>query len=227
MSIAIILDTETTDNKPESAHPIELAYIGYTLQPDGIYLDPHESRYKPPVPPAFGATATHHILMSDLEGCPPSSEVKAALPAADYWIGHNIDFDWTVLGKPNVRRICTLALARSLWPECDSHSLSALAYFVLGATPETRSRVKSAHSALADILICRDILDAMLEIIRVDTLEDLWQESENARVPKIMTFGKFKGEPVESVDRGYANWYRKQPDPDPYLIEAFRRAGKI
>ncbi len=223
---AIILDTETTDNKPETAHPIELGWASFSFVEAAPVLT-HTSRYKPKEPPKFGAIATHHILMSDLENCQSSDTINLSIPPVQYWIGHNIDFDWTVLGKPPVKRICTLALARSLWPECDSHSLSALAYYCLGATEETRARVKSAHNALADVLLCADILRVMLQVIRVDTLEELWKESEDARIPTIMTFGKFKGEPISAVDRGYANWYRRQTDTDPYVIEAFRRAGLI
>ena len=66
-----------------------------------------------------------------------------------------------------------------------------------------------------------------INIATPEGLERLWAESEEARIPKIMTFGKFKDEPVSKVDRGYANWYRRQPDPDPYLLEAFRRNGLI
>lgn len=38
-----------------------------------------------------------------------------------------------------------------------------------------------------------------------------------------MAFGKFKGQPVSAVDNGWRGWYRKQTDPDPYLLKAFDR----
>jgi len=222
---AIIIDTETTDNKPEEAEAMSLAFVHLDIE-TGLVSAPHESFYKPSKPPKFGALATHHILMEEVEGMPPSKEALAHVDSAEYWIGHNIDFDWTVLGKPQrVKRICTLALSRALWPECDSHSLSSMAYYLLGATEETRARVKSAHSALADVHLCASILQVILSLLKPHSLQDLYEESEDARIPRIMTFGKHKGKKIEEVDRGYSNWYRKQPDPDPYLLEAFKRAG--
>ena len=47
----------------------------------------------------------------DLIDCDPSYTVKLP-PDAEYIIGHNVDFDWKALGQPNVKRICTQALAR-------------------------------------------------------------------------------------------------------------------
>lgn len=55
----------------------------------------------------------------------------------------------------------------------------------------------------------------------------LWQFSEECRIPTVFSFGKFKGQPISAADRGCANWYRRQPDPDPYLLEAFRRNGLL
>ena len=48
----------------------------------------------------------------------------------EYIIGHNVDFDWRMLSQPKVRRICTLALCRSLWPLADTHTLAAMIYHV-------------------------------------------------------------------------------------------------
>ena len=189
----------------------------------------HESgevrRYRPTKPPKWGAIATHHIFMSELEGLPESTRAARDLPPAEYWIGHNIDFDWKALGCPPVKRICTLALARELWPEVDSHSLVALTYFTKGAHVATRERVRNAHSALEDVWLCAELLRTIMYVAKIDGLPALYAASEEARIPKIMTFGKHKGKRVDEVDRGYANWYRRQEDTDPYLLEAFRRAG--
>jgi exodeoxyribonuclease X len=223
MPSAIIIDTETTSNKDLPERPnevIELAY--FPLVEPGRWFS---SRYKPRHPPSWGALATHGISMVELQGCPPSSQARNDLPAVDYWIGHNIDFDWRVLGSPPVKRICTLALSRSLWPELDSHTLTVMMYFIHGATPQTRELVSRAHGAAADCEFVLSLFTVIQSLLKTTDLDQLWELSEDARVPRMMTFGKFAGQPISAVDRGYANWYRKQPDPDPYLIEAFRRAG--
>lgn len=218
---AIIIDTETTDKK--DGEVIELAHAHFEMP--SLVGNPWVGRYRPKKATTWGALAVHHILPSELDDKPPSEIAPNEVPSATYWIGHNIDFDWEALGKPAVKRICTLALARHAYPDLDSHTQTALMYAIFGATDATRERLKNAHSAGADILMCADILIAMIPKLGVTNLSQLWEASEDARVPTKMTFGKFAGQPISAVDRGYSNWYRRQPDPDPYLLEAFRREG--
>jgi exodeoxyribonuclease X len=125
------------------------------------------------------------------------------------------------------KRIDTLPMARVLWPECDSHSQTALMYYLEGATLETRAALRGAHSALADVGFCSTILEHIIAGLGVRTLAALYEASELARIPSSMSFGKFKGEPISNVDRGWASWYAKQADTDRYLIIALRNAGKL
>ena len=225
---AIILDTETTTNKETPDRPLEVVELAWMpLGSPGSFCQ----RYKPDMPCTFGATATHHILPEDLEGCPPSSQARKDLPSAEFWIGHNIDFDWNALGQPSgAKRICTLALSRALWPDCDSHTLSAMVYFTLGATAETRTRLRNAHSATSDCEFVLDLLGAITAKTGVTDLPGLYALSEEARIPKKWTFGKFVDAPIASADRGYAIWFKKnctdRPDYQHYLV-AMRRAGLL
>lgn len=214
---AVIFDVETTGLVEPQV--IELAWLGW--HPDG---GSYYQRFKPTKPIEWGAVATHHILMEDLEDQPPAA--TAALPSGiRYVIGHDVDFDWAVMGKPDVKRICTLAMARAVWPNLDSHTLVACLYFTEGAMHSTRQLVRGAHNALDDVMMTKRLLDTIMGLMKITSLERLWEFSEDSRVPRVMTFGKHKGQPVSAVDRGYVNWYRKQADCDPYLLEAFRREG--
>lgn len=222
---AVILDTETTAAKETPERKIEVIELAYR---DVHSRELFHRRYKPQMPPQWGALAVHGITMVELNDCEyASAQARADAPPASYWIGHNIDFDWKALGSPSVKRICTLALSRALWPEMDSHTLTAMMYFIKGATPATRTELRSAHSAEADIDFCDTLLQTIMAVAKVRNLDMLWELSEEARIPKKMTFGKFAGQPISAVDRGYANWYRGQPDTDPYLIAAFRQHGLI
>lgn len=224
MNEAIILDTETTD-KEGDLEVIEMAWQCYGTR-DSAYS--FESMFEPERQIKWGAIAVHHILPMDLtgKGYPPSSTAVRCLPTkVQYIIGHNIDFDWKALGSPPLKRICTLAMSRALWPELDAHNLTAVYYFLFGANPTTRDKLRGAHRAYADVMHCYDVLEAIISVAKVNSIAELWEFSEDARVPKIMTFGKHKGKRIEEVDRGYSNWYRKQSDTDPYLLEAFKRAG--
>lgn len=226
---AIILDCETTDKDPATAEIIEFAWREFHLDPttralEGSVLCGHTSPIK------WGALAAHHIRPEELIGL-DKFDVKTFeydIEGATFWIGHNIDFDWQCMGSPLMPfRICTLAMARDLWPQVDSHTLTALTYFTQGASKEVTEKLRSAHSATADVRLCEELLRVIIAEKGIVDMSALYEYSEEARIPKVMIFGKFKGEPLSSVDRGYANWYRRQPSPDPYLITAFRRAGLI
>lgn len=211
----IIFDTEATDkNNPVI---IEAAWLELAS------LEPFETshswvqRYNPGKPISLGALATHHILDEELINCPPSTSF--ALPAdTEYMIGHNVDFDWQAIGNPDIKRICTLALARSTWPNLDSHNQSALLYFL--DRSHAKEMLKNAHSALADVEICAVILKHICQIRSITTIEELWLASEKARAPSLMPFGKHKGVPMTEVPADYKRWLLGQGDIDPYLRKA-------
>jgi exodeoxyribonuclease X len=169
---------------------------------------------------ALGALATHHIYDEELADCQPHTDFKRPSDV-QYIIGHNVDYDWKVSGQPEVKRICTLALSRSLYPEADSHSQSAMTYLI--DRKNARSLSRAAHSALADVQNCRSLLAHLIgRSGPVADWESLWELSEQARVPKIMTFGKHKGMPITNVPADYKRWLLGQADVDPYLQAALR-----
>lgn len=212
----VVIDTETTDtNEPEL---VEVAALTLSDNPCKLkVIATYEERFKPTKPITLGAMAVHHIMDEDLIDCKPSAAF--VFPGGvDFIIGHNVDFDWEVLGSPAVGRICTLAMSRHLWPELDSHSLSALLYhFERGIA---RGKLKNAHSAKADCLVCMDVLWHIIKATGIDCWHVLWEFSEQARVPKHMPFGKHKGMPIADVPADYIKWLLRQDDVDPYLRQA-------
>src|SRR5690625_216206 len=123
--VALLFDTETTG----ADHPeiIEAAWIRLDDPENLTILERFEQRYRPTERIRLGALATHHSYDAELADCPPSADFSLPEIAA-YLIGHNIVYDWQAAGCPPVRRICTLALARRIYPELDSHNQSALLY---------------------------------------------------------------------------------------------------
>jgi exodeoxyribonuclease X len=216
MPNAIIFDIEATDK--DNPVLIEAAWVALdSISPFTLGAEFHQ-RYNPGKPISLGALATHHILDEELVDCPPASSFT--LPAdATYLIGHNIDFDWAAIGQPDIKRICTLALSRKVWPTLDSHSQSALLYYLDRA--HAREILRNAHSAQADIHICATILDHLCRELKITSVEALWQSSENARLPTHMTFGKHKGTPLAEVPKDYVRWLLDQPNVDPFLRQAF------
>lgn len=219
---ATIFDTETTSI--DSPEIVEAAWLEVGSPQDLSITNMFLRRYKPSKHIQLGAMAVHHIMDEDLEGCPPSAAF--ALPeGVQYLIGHNVDFDWKAAGSPPVRRICTLALSRFLWPQLDSHSQGAVLYHL--EREVARECLREAHSAFADVKNCWLILGHIVQGLelrneRVETWEELWQISEKARIPLVAPFGKYKGQLVETIPRQYVQWASKQPDFDPYFLKAMK-----
>jgi len=215
MSQAIIFDVEATDKN--DAVIIEAASLDVTSLKPFEVGNPWVQRYNPGKPISLGALATHHIMDEELVNCPASSSFR--LPAGTkYLIGHNIDFDWVAIGSPDVKRICTLALARSLWPDLDSHTQSALLYYFERAT--AREQLRTAHSALADVWICSKIVAQIIEKLNPTSLDALWEMSEKARIPTTMPYGKHKGELISQVPTDYKQWLLRQDNVSGYLRKA-------
>lgn len=234
---AYIIDTETTGEEPVG-EVIELA-VGVPTADLGVlagFMVAGE-RFKPTGRINFKAMAVHHILPHELEGCPPASEAKNLIPAdMEYMIGHNVDYDWEHLGRPACKRICTLAISRYIWPGNDGHNLGALTYHLSTDLVMARELLKQSHGAVVDVELTYAVLRAQLENEIVATylkhaggngwgvVEALWQFSENARIPRIWTFGKHKGQDIDKTDRGYLSWCLRQPDMDEYVKTACRMA---
>jgi len=174
----IIFDTETTGRTEPVV--IEAAWLGLdSIQPFKT-SESFNQRYNPEKTIDLGALATHHILDEELINCPLASSFK--LPDETlYIIGHNIDYDWNVIGQPKVKRICTLALARKVWPQLDSHNQSALLYYL--DRSNARDKLKNAHSALADVHICAIILENICKALNISSIDILYSTSESSRVP--------------------------------------------
>jgi len=215
MSKSIIFDTEATGIKEPVL--IEAAWLELASIDPFTVTNPFEQRYNPGKQISLGALATHHIMDEELVDCPSASSFK--LPDdVSYIIGHNVEFDWEVIGKPEIKRICTLALARKLWPDLDSHTQSALLYYL--ERNSAREQLRNAHSALTDVGICAVILDHICQQLGVKTTEDLYGESEKARIPTTMPFGKHKGLLLADLPSNYKLWLLGQGDIDSYLRKA-------
>ena len=65
--------------------------------------------------------------------------------------------------------------------------------------------------------------DAAVDITTTNeynTGTNLYNISENARIPSLMNFGKHKGAAITDIPKDYKEWLLKQADLDPYLKKA-------
>jgi exodeoxyribonuclease X len=230
-----VFDTETTDRDP-GREIIEAAWLKLPTEPELFggadripvelfaITETYSARFQPVRRLSFGAMAVHHILPSELGQASPSSTFS--LPDdVTYLIGHSIDFDWEAAGSPaHVKRIDTLGMAQWTWTECDSYSQSALLYYLLGATENTRAKLKHAHGALIDaqnnLVLLRHILEKHPEIT---TWSGLWDYSEECRIPRTCPMKKYAGVLLQDLDRSFIWWCLRQDFIDPYYRKGLER----
>ena len=222
---AVILDTETHDM---NGYPIEISYspcdfvdgalhVGHELNFDEYFSCPERI--------SFGAMAVHHILESDIAG-KPSYETFRLPTTVKYMIGHNIDYDVAAVKKCDpkieVKAICTMALARMLWPESDSHTLGALYYQISDDKEKARKYLRNAHNAKYDIYFTGVLLEVLVGELGIKDMNSLYMMSETARIPKKITFGKYKGTYIDDLPSDYKAWLLRQDDLDPYVRKALK-----
>ncbi|UNT44371.1 3'-5' exonuclease [Acinetobacter sp. LUNF3] len=220
---ALILDTETHDL---NGYPIEIAYAPCSFEQGVLVINQGEvfdEYFSCPEPIALGALATHHILEADIAE-KPSFDTFRMPQGVQYLIGHNIDYDIKAIQKcqPDftVKGICTLALSRMVWPDLETHNLSAMYYHCMTDLELARKHLRHAHNAKADIYFTGVILKTLVEQLGIKDMNSLFIMSETARIPKYITFGKHKGTAVKDLDPSYVTWMLRQDDLDPYLRKA-------
>jgi exodeoxyribonuclease X len=228
---ALLIDCESTGLVEPQV--IQLATKGPLKFGHHLYDFPATEvmRFKPTKAIEPGAMATHRIIATDLDECP--TWLGFGIPeGVGYLIGHGVDYDWQAIGSPDLKRICTLALARNLWPDLNTHKLSALIFYLYEPNA-ARELTRNAHDAETDVHLTALLLDHLLWEMRGRTLESwetLWQASEEARIPLRLTFGKHgpqNGQPgalYSEVPKDYLQWMCRQADMDPWCVKAAERA---
>lgn len=222
---ACVLDTEASGL--DMPHAAEIAYmdINSPLEFKSVICQ----RFNPLKPMSLGAMAVTGICDEDLQDCPPHTDFK--LPADTvYLIGHNIDFDCQVLTNAgadltNVKTICTLAIAKDIYPELDSYTLLALLYHI--DKPYAKEMATKAHNAAFDVLFAAKLyFELYRQAIKkygekVASIERMYDFSQYARIPKKMPFGKHKGVAMHELPKEYVKWaVNNLQDIDIYLKTA-------
>ena len=226
---AIILDTET---HTLNGQPIEIAYAPIEINDAKITLDKSQlfdQLYQADEPISYAAMAVHHILETDLADQPHYTTFK--LPAeTQYIIGHNIDYDIRAIQKcgvdtSSIKAICTLALARKVWPDAEAHNISALIYMISKGSEKAREMIRKAHRADMDIILTANILMHIVHHLKINSIEELYEASEDARIPRIVNFGKHKGTLITDLPSDYIQWLLRQDELDPYLRKALENTA--
>ncbi len=205
----VVVDTETTGVSMQD-QVVEIALVRVC---NGKPSDRYATLVQPgmPIPPS--ASEVHHIVDSDVAHAPRLAEIAADIEA---WIGdtsmlvaHNAGFDAGFLPFLSARTwLCTLRLAKHLYPESPSHRNQYLRY-ALNLAVDTEGG--AAHRALGDALVTaalyRHLRDRARELFGDITLNMLADMAAKPVALKTINFGKAHfGKPVESVPMDYVRW---------------------
>lgn len=210
MTIIRVLDLETTGLAPPEAGVCQVGWydVGVGEEPwlrsaVGNYLiDPGH-----PIPPE--AMAVHHIYDTDVVGAPKFSEVVIDEPHIDIFAAHMASFErgfFSGNGKP---WICTLKVARRLWPRAPGFGNQVLRYW--RGYPLSPSAAQPPHRALPDAYVTAWIVHDMLALA---SIEDMIRWTEEPSLLPQVTFGKHRGKEWSELPLDYLDWIIAKSDLD-------------
>jgi len=225
MAQYFLADCETTGVSP-SDRMVEVAWL--LMDEDFKILDEGHSLINPERPIPAGASAVHGITMKDVESAPTADEyfydvLGNKLGSLDaIFTAHNAPFDMRYIGPylpDSTPEMCTLRLARKLYPDVDNHKLGTLVYALELDVDKSRF-----HSADGDMIILMSLLGKMTEDFGY-TLWDLFEAANTPIQMTKMTFGKHKGVPLKDLPPSYVTWLLKLDNLDPDLRASLAKHG--
>ena len=180
------------------------------------FSNPKQHYVKPDRPIEFGAMATHHITEDMVTDADPIESVWPRywydFEDPTYFVAHNAAFDKGVLPPSDVDWICTLKLARYVYPALESHTNQYLRY-ALGLDPIIKDILPEglhAHRALYDVYCTAVLFAHLAEKLQWDVKHML----EITKLPSLIHYVKFgkyaKSKPtyeeVAKSDPSYFQW---------------------
>lgn len=216
----IIFDTETSGLGPKDG-VCELAYC--EIDRKGNVVEKGHSLIDPGVPISPSATGVHGIFDKDVTDSPTLEEYMTVVHEIPPFFGdevifiaHNARFDWKFLKDwiNSETQLCTLRLARKVWPESPDHKAQTLRVYL--GLPFDRG---DAHSAAGDVEVVRLMLVKAMEQLDC-TLDELIELSAAPIKIEVFPFGKHKGLKMADLPKQYVKWALANLDLDSDLKKA-------
>lgn len=235
---ALIIDTET--DQGTNPRPVQVATIDLTTGQQWMaYFNSGR-----PISPV--TTQIHGITDDDVAGLDAFDLSNFNVP--EYLIGHNVNFDWRVIGRPEVKLICTVRLARLAFPEWSSYKQSRCIeqlFNLQNRGGDITRFTQQAHDALGDVKMCYEIYKACCEKLGINyhnyaaahllcqkaskTQGQSSTRNTSDQPMSVMPFGKYRGQPITQLPKPYVKWILANvPALRPNLINALQqRLGSI
>ncbi|EHK8991120.1 exodeoxyribonuclease X [Escherichia coli] len=206
-----VIDTETTGL---DGRIVEIASVDIV---NGQICNPMTSLVNPGEPIGFEAMAVHHITEAMVADAPVIGDVIGQFLGADAYVAHNAAFDRSKLPEIAGPWICTMKLARSLYPEHPSHGNQYLRYS-LGLDPYVPEGLY-AHRALYDCYVTAELLMFMGGQARW-TIGQMREITNSPSLLHAIRFGKHKGTTFAELAKsepGYLRWLAGDSDDEDIL----------
>ncbi len=194
-----VIDTETCGLQ---GGVVEVASVDIE---NGKIVNPMSDLVRPDRPIGHQAMAIHKITEEMVANKPWIEEVIPRYHGSPYYVAHNASFDSRMLPDMPGEWICTVKLARRLWPGI-KYSNMAL-YKSLKLSVETPAGLHH-HRALFDCYITAALLIRIMD-------ESSWTPEQMVTITgrpalvNTMMFGKYRGKKIEEIaqdDPGYLRW---------------------
>ena len=211
MQRLIIADSETSGL--HNPRPVEIAWV--ECDHDLNIIHRVESLIDPECAISPGASGVHGITYDMVADQPTMLEFFTYVqddPFKDgdvVFIAHNAQFDLpmfrTYIANLDMT-VCTLKLARRIYPDAENHKLQTLRYtFGLDAG--------GAHRAMGDVITTHSLLKQMVKDTGMSFMELAAWVNQPQLVERI-GFGKHKGSKLKDLPTNYINWLLKEANID-------------
>ncbi|BDH45458.1 DNA polymerase III subunit epsilon [Salmonella enterica subsp. enterica serovar Choleraesuis] len=194
-----VIDTETCGLQ---GGVVEIASVDIL---NGQIVNPMSDLVRPDRPISPQAMAIHKITEQMVANKPPLEEVVTRYSGNPWYVAHNASFDRRMLPEMGGEWICTMKLARRLWPGIKYSNMGLYKSLKLNVTPPADLH---HHRALYDCYITAALL---LHIMDVSgwTPPEMLDVTGRPGLVATLPFGKYRGLPVAEIaskDPRYLHW---------------------
>lgn len=218
-----VIDVETTGLNPETDHIVEIAaVVTNAAAPVRFNLGMWSTFVRPPVNIPPESSAVHGITREQVAHAPCQADAENGLSDfLDRFEGefspvtlvmHNADFDAGFLGFNRPGCLCTMRLARHLWPGAPSHKNGVLRYWLWPGAFSVDTLGIAPHRALADAMVTAQILrgalfdNLTLTELGIETVAQLIEYAESPIIFERWPLGKYRDKPIAAAPPDYISW---------------------
>lgn len=204
----LVLDTETTGVNFTNDKVVEIAAIPVTGRHIG---DGFDTLVNPGIPIPPTASAVHHLTDKDVADAPTIEALAdrvAEIGLDTVIVAHNAPFDRSFLPQlANHRWLCTMRLAKHLFPLAPAYGNQVLRYWLKLAVPDTGLPPHRAKSdAVVTARLFRELLQSYINMHGDHGIDALLDFVAKPITIEKMPFGKYRDWKLSTIPNDYLRW---------------------